>query len=58
MLAWVTNMSTSTGLHIEFSTDPWAVYEAINSEHRISHEKAILILHYILRAWKSFNVTT
>jgi hypothetical protein len=42
----MTNVSTSPDLYIEFSTDPWAsrnfsyTYEAINSEHRISHGMA------------------
>ena len=45
MLAWVTNMSISPDLYIEFSaeyqTDPlFMVYEAINSEHQISHGMA------------------
>ena len=49
MLAWVTNMSTSPDLNIEFSTnstrtDPQAsrniFYEAINSEQRLVMEKA------------------
>ena len=39
LLVWVTNVSTSPDLYIEFSTDPF-VHEAINSEHQISHGMA------------------
>ena len=43
MSVWVTNVSTNPDLYVEFSTDPWAsriffVYEAINTEHWISHK--------------------
>ena len=38
MLAWVTNVSTSPDLCIEFSTDPWSsnffVYDAFDSEQQ------------------------
>ena len=45
--ARVTNVSTSLDLYIKFSTEPWSnrnfIYEAINSEHGISHGMANLL---------------